>query len=164
MSCRRLSGRATHHFRMLLPSIIAASFCRGLRIIQMRGMGRALRGAEVWKCCGHHVSAGPPGGGGLGLGTTRKHTLCPPLEPSDSCGRVQMDARRVDFVMWGNNKQDFSLGLQICRFRVRCEGRRAKRLILTKLPQSKAIVLRTLHFTDYKNLTTAVWWPRKRKA
>lgn len=51
ISSLRLGGRAAHHFLILLPSIIAIIFCRGLRTSHMRGAGRVRSGPEVWNCC-----------------------------------------------------------------------------------------------------------------
>lgn len=41
-----------------LPSIIAASFCRGLSTSHTAEAGRALEGAEVWKWCPRCFRAG----------------------------------------------------------------------------------------------------------
>lgn len=42
-------------YRSYLPSITAASFCRGLSTSHTTGAGNALTGADVWMWCPHCV-------------------------------------------------------------------------------------------------------------
>lgn len=137
-----------HHTASYLPSIIAKSFCRGLSTSQMRGAGRALTGAEVWKCP-HCVRTGPGRcRGEVTLGLIWKHSVLP-LAQSKRGDPVWLALRRAEFVvLWQLISEDtewsFFRGsptrLHIRRFRGRYRGREQKRLFLNRPTQSKTIV------------------------
>ena len=152
-----------HHINTAsyLPSSIAASFCRGLRTINIRGAGRAFMGAEVWKWRPHLVRAGAQDTGNVRSAPIWKHTVRP-FPPNKTCAPIAVELNWAELVwklMNDETEHVFFAGrtacLQIRKFRDRCTLRKERRLFLKTLRQSKDIVItgnRTPHAARALNI------------